>query len=311
VLKGKKSKWCHLNRWPSRIALTFIGSFFLIFYATYVPLPNEKHPICFYTTHRKDDLRRVTLKALKRASRTVHIHTYALTDPQILSLLMKKAREGVSVNITYHQKNTPKLGSLPLFHLHPEKRSGLMHAKWMVIDETFTLLGTANLTSSSLVMHENLQMGIFSSTFAKALISPSSFQEKIAEQTLSFFLLPSSIAEEALINQLSQAKYTVDIALFTFTHPRIVDLLISLKQQGVAISITLDQSSARGASKKAFDRCVKGGIPINLSQGLPLFHHKWALIDDSTLILGSANWTQAAFKKNKDFILFLSPLIKT
>ena len=31
-----------------------------------------------------------------------------------------------------------------------------------------------------------------------------------------------------------------------------------------------------------------------------LLHHKWIYIDQTTLVLGSANLTQAAFKKNRD-----------
>ena len=47
-----------------------------------------------------------------------------------------------------------------------------------------------------------------------------------------------------------------------------------------------------------------------LSQGRELLHHKWAVIDDRVLAMGSANWTKAAFNKNSDFLFFLSPLDK-
>ena len=38
---------------------------------------------------------------------------------------------------------------------------------------------------------------------------------------------------------------------------------------------------------------------------MQLLHHKWALIDKETLIVGSANWTTAAFTKNQDCFLVL------
>ena len=52
----------------------------------------------------------------------------------------------------------------------------------------------------------------------------------------------------------------------------------------------------------------KEGIIILLSQGRELLHHKWAIFDDELLVIGSANWTKAAFSKNHDFLLFLSSL---
>jgi len=300
VLKAKKSKFF----------LLVLGSSLLVFYATYFPLPTEKDPLCLYSTHGRDDLRLVTLKAIKKAQHSIHIHTYALTDPQVLSLLMKKARAGVSVHITYHRKNTPRLEKLPYLHLHPEKGSGLMHTKWIIVDEILVLLGTANLTTSSLMMHENCLIGFFAPDFAKNLINPSFYQGKIGTQTITFFLLPDQKGLYYLLNTLDQAKSRVDVAQFTFTHPLLVQKLIELHQKDLSIGITLDQTGARGASKKAFETLLQAGLPVNVSQGIPLFHHKWALVDQSTLVLGSANWTQAAFNKNKDFILFLSPLKK-
>jgi phosphatidylserine/phosphatidylglycerophosphate/cardiolipin synthase-like enzyme len=47
-----------------------------------------------------------------------------------------------------------------------------------------------------------------------------------------------------------------------------------------------------------------------LSQGQQLLHHKWAIVDEEQWIMGSANWTKAAFAKNEDFLLILSTLTK-
>ncbi|MGH2611481.1 MAG: phospholipase D-like domain-containing protein, partial [Rhabdochlamydiaceae bacterium] len=68
--------------------------------------------------------------------------------------------------------------------------------------------------------------------------------------------------------------------------------------------------TAYGASKKAVQKLSSAGIEIFLSSGLPLLHHKWAYIDHKELILGSTNWTEAAFRKNEDVLLFLKPLSK-
>lgn len=289
----------------SRFFLLAIGATFLVFYATYFPLPTEKTPVRFYSTHLREDLRLIVLKALKTAKQSIHVHTYALTDPHVLSLLMEKAKEGLEVHVTYHRKNTPRLEKLPHIHLHPEKGRGLMHTKWIVVDEKLALLGTANLTSSSLMMHENFLVGFYAPEFAKALVSPSFYQGTVGLSDLTFYLLPDTRALPHLIEVLEDAQKKIHLAMFTFTHPQIVEKLIELHERGVEVEVTLDQMGARGASKKASNALQAAGVPVRISQGMPLFHHKWALIDETTLVLGSANWTRAAFKKNKDYILFI------
>ena len=75
------------------------------------------------------------------------------------------------------------------------------------------------------------------------------------------------------------------------------------------VYVALDFYAARGASKKALQRFYEQGIPCYISLGgSKLLHHKWAIIDGSILLLGSANWTVSAFNKNDDCIFKLSPL---
>jgi phosphatidylserine/phosphatidylglycerophosphate/cardiolipin synthase-like enzyme len=96
--------------------------------------------------------------------------------------------------------------------------------------------------------------------------------------------------------------------MFTLTHPEITQALLRAKKRGVEVTIAADYYTAKGASKKTLETMRNGGIKILNSQGRQLLHHKWAIIDDLTLIMGSANWTKAAFSKNQDFLFFLFPL---
>jgi len=284
----------------------------IIFYALKVSLPSIQFPIQFYSTHNHDDLKLVLIHAIKGAQRSIHCRTYALTDLSILSLLKKKARKGVDVHLYYHKKTSPKLILLEdtHFHFHPIQERGLMHEKLWIIDESQIFFGSANMTYSSLKMHENSILGVYSPQLAQALMQPCNTEiiHVIQEQTIHYFSLPNAKALDSLLALLDQAKKRIHLFLFTFTHPKIVEKLVELYTKGIQITLTIDASTSRGASKKAVTTLAKAGIPIYLSQGLQLFHHKWALVDDHTLILGSANWTQSAFNRNRDFILLLYPL---
>jgi cardiolipin synthase len=49
-------------------------------------------------------------------------------------------------------------------------------------------------------------------------------------------------------------------------------------------------------------------IPGRLNTGNKLLHYKFAYIDETILVNGSANWTNAAFKVNDDYFIVLYPL---
>ncbi len=243
------------------------------------------------------------------------MHMYGITDPDVISVLRKKASEGIPISIEYDKKasSLKLLKTLPpTVQLHPSSLKGLMHRKILIIDEATLLLGSANLTTASLMHHDNLVVGIYSPPLAAFLHHPTApfFSFTVNELQGEIWLLPDKKlkALSKLISTVHAAKKTIKIAMFTLTHPEIADALIAAKQRGVHVEVAIDYYTAKGASEKCIAQLETAGIEILLSQGKELLHHKWALFDDHLLIMGSANWTKAAFQKNDDFLIFFSRL---
>lgn len=240
---------------------------------------------------------------------------YGITDPIIFQSLTRLAARGIEIAIDYDPSASSKklIRSLPSsIRATPIAIKGLMHRKMIIIDQQMVFLGSANLTPASLHHHDNLVIGLHDPGLAKFLRHPNgphfTWQNVSSEGTL--WLLPDGGKEalDALITHLAQASRSIHIAMFTFTHPRIVQALIAAKNRGVDVRIAIDRYTAKGASKKALATLEKGGVTLLIHQGPQLLHHKWAWIDDSILIMGSANWTQAAFNKNHDFLLFMTKM---
>ncbi len=243
------------------------------------------------------------------------MHMYGITDPDVISILGKKASEGIPICIEYDKKASSQklLKTLPsTVELHPSSSKGLMHRKIVIIDQTTLLLGSANLTTASLRHHDNLVVGLYCPPLAAFLHHPTApfFPFTAKEIEGEIWLLPDKElkALNKLTNTIQSAKKTIKIAMFTLTHPRIADALISAKKRGVCVEVAVDYYTAKGASEKCIAKLKAAGIEILLSQGQELLHHKWALLDDRILIMGSANWTKAAFQKNDDFLMFFSRL---
>lgn len=124
---------------------------------------------------------------------------------------------------------------------------------------------------------------------------------------------------------LSQAAHTIDLALFVFSEQRIADQLKASVAAGVTLRALIDPSFVYRNYSEALDmlgvslpnqRCKieannqPWDSPIG-SVGSPRLttgdklHHKFGLIDRSTVIVGSHNWSHAANTKNDEALLVI------
>lgn len=264
----------------------------------------------------RQNLSRTLLSAIEKAKKSIHLVTYGLSDKKILSTLKKKDLPPKDMKIFYDKRASSPI-CLPNHNAYAVAQKGLTHQKILVIDRKKTFLGSANFTSSSLVVHENFILGLYSKELASFLMQktpfyPGYFHTEIDHHSIDLYLLPDKKNEAlpALTQELRQAKKSLDIALFTLTHPAIVDEIILAKERKVQVRVFIDRRARLGASAKAIEKLLEHHIPVFVNQKFSLFHHKMAFIDKNTLIIGSANWTLSAFKKNSDCLLFLRNLTK-
>lgn len=278
------------------------------------PLPVENQPPLLYASQCNDDLRKVFLSAIDDAKESIYLVIYSLTDEKILSALHKKASEGVAVIIVY-DPSTPKIHikrrELPI-KIIPWKGSGLMHEKILVVDQKQVWVGSANMTTESLRLHDNNIVALSSSALAKAVEKREHLDLIMGGQRVEFWILPEEKKEalNKLISLIRVAKTSLKVAMFSWTHPQITKAVIEAHMRGVAVEAVIDHGQGTGASAETVEELLLSGIPVGLSQ-TELLHHKWALVDDKILITGSANWTRAAFSKNEECFLVIHDLTET
>ena len=282
---------------------------FLIRAALDPSLPSPKNPIVFYSNQQRDDFRLVLKKAFSLAERSIAITMYAITGEELIKKLYQKANAGIDVQIWHDRKSGSAQIQTPILAT-AVKTKGLMHRKIVTTDDACVFIGSANMTTSSLVLHDNLSVGFYHPPLAHFLKAPTSsyFDFKLESQSCRLWLLPDLKALDYLVGQLEQARSSIFVAMFTLTHPKLLEALVQAQDRGVQVTVALDHYAARGASRKAVKFLQEQKIPVVFSQGLQLLHHKWAYIDRSQVILGSTNWTQAAFTKNQDCLVFLNSL---
>jgi cardiolipin synthase len=278
-------------------------------------LPSQKHPRLLYSNQERKDLKLTLLKSIKTSQNFIGIFVYTLTDKKIISALNQRAEQSIPITIWIDKKQQgslrKKLHSSIELITRPQK--GLMHQKIFLFDDQ-VFLGSTNLTTTSLRMHQNLMLGLHSPPLSqhlkRYLLNGTKPDPYFLQATLEFYCLPSKEGEKRILELIEKAKTEILVAQFTFTHPQITEALINAQKRGVEVRVVIDYLSSKGASKKVVEKLLQNKIPLSFNRSGALMHHKMAFIDREIFILGSTNWTKSAFSKNQDDLIFLKKLSK-
>ena len=241
--------------------------------------------------------------------------------------------------------------------------SGLMHHKFLVIDQEIVLTGSANTTSSGihgdagapssrgnvnhvlrlkskalakLFRNEFHRLwgdgpgGQHNSRFGLQKQSGPTQSVQVGEAKVEVLFAPHSKSNpnhglNVLEEHLSKAEQSIDLALFVFSAQQLADVLRERADAGVKIRLIADPGFAsrpfsevldllgvalpdknckleRG--NRVFQKPLRGVGTPRLARGDKL-HHKFAVIDDKTVITGSFNWSPAAAHTNDETLLVI------
>lgn len=245
------------------------------------------------------------------------------------------------------------------------KGSGLMHHKFMVVDQRLVITGSTNWTLSGihgdftqpdsrgnanglLVINNRSLAQVFATEFALMWgdgpdgAEDSQFGLQKPYRAAQLVSVPGSTVEvqfsptsktqpwstsvNGLIDKtLGQATQSIDMALFVFSEQTLANDLFQVRQRGVSIKALIDPDFAYRSYSEGLDllgltlanhQChyearnypwpqpiATVGIP-QLPEGDKL-HHKFAVMDGQTVIIGSQNWSQAANETNDENLLVI------
>lgn len=138
--------------------------------------------------------------------------------------------------------------------------------------------------------------------------------------------VPWAASSNGLIaRMLSQANAQIDLALFVFSEQPLADVLEQQHNEGVEIRALIDPQFAYQNYSEALDLlgvalsrrnapCTAEGNNRPWSEPIPgvgvpqlpegdLLHHKYGVVDQTLVIIGSHNWSAAANQRNDETLL--------
>ena len=120
--------------------------------------------------------------------------------------------------------------------------------------------------------------------------------------TWHVYFSPGGESTFSICQTLNRAKSTVLVQAYSFTSAPIAEALVKAHQRGVKVQVILDRSQKTQKYSSA-DFLVNSGIPTRIDAAHAIAHNKVMIIDGTTVITGSFNFTTAAEDKNAENLL--------
>ncbi len=115
------------------------------------------------------------------------------------------------------------------------------------------------------------------------------------------------LPSEFLVQQMDQAKYSIDVCIYGFSKDNIIDAIIRAHKRGVRVRVVGDARHL-GYGNPGYERLVDNEIPMQVGNQFHIMHNKFFLIDDRFVYVGTGNITSTGFGRNNNNWVYMDSL---
>lgn len=109
-----------------------------------------------------------------------------------------------------------------------------------------------------------------------------------------------------IVEVIDQAKKSIYVQAYSFTSTPIMRALLLAKRRGVDVQVILDKSHVKNKQYSAATFFTNNQIPLLIDYKPDIAHNKVMIIDKTTVITGSFNFTKAAQFRNAENVLVIN-----
>ena len=272
--------------------------------------------------------------AINGARFSVDMAAYSLNLWSIRDALIHAYQRGVKVRMVMESDNMDvqevqalKDTGIPIIG---DQREGLMHNKFMVIDQSEVWTGSLNFTVSGTYKDNNNLIRIQSSEVAEAYTCE--FNEMFDEDLfgmdtgsttpyppltingtpVEIYFSPDDGVAERIIDLVNGAQESIYFMAYTFTSQDIGTAIIERAHAGVSVAGVMDTDQILSNQGTEYDKFMQSGLDIRKDGNKGLMHHKVIIIDQKIVITGSYNFTKSAeISNDENIVIIFSPDVAT
>lgn len=265
--------------------------------------------------------------AIRLARASVDVAVLQLDLWSIRDALLEAHRDGVKVRLVVESdySDNPELQELveagiPVLG---DRREGLMHNKFTIIDRQEVWTGSMNYTITDGYRNNNHLVRIHSPQLAQNYTvefeemfvddsfgpgSPANTPNPIVTENgtrLESCFSPDDGCESKLVSLIEEAQQSIHFLAFSFTSDRLADALIERIEAGVEVSGVMEEAQAKSNNGTEFNRLQTAGAEVWLDGNPRNMHHKVLIIDEQIVMFGSYNFSFFAETYNDENLIIM------
>jgi len=268
------------------------------------------------------------VQAIDRAQVSVDAALYSLSLKSVRDALLRAHKRGVRVRLVMESENmdravpeTLKEAGIPMIG---DRRQGLMHNKFIVIDGQEVWTGSTNLTNSGVYSDNNNLIRIrskevaadYSKEFEEMFLEDKFGRDKVAATPFPKVVMPDGTRVEvyfspddgvaaAILPLLSSAKESIYFLAYSFTANDLGEAILERAKAGVQVHGVMEKDQVASNRGTEFDPFRQAGLDVRLDGNSGQMHHKVFIIDRAIVIFGSYNFSASAEEQNDENLLVI------
>jgi len=123
-------------------------------------------------------------------------------------------------------------------------------------------------------------------------------------QSTEVCFTPGGDCTSRIVDTIAAAQHTVLVQAYSFTSAPIAKALVDARKRGIDVRVILDRSQQTERYSGA-DFLANNGVPVQIDTAHAIAHSKVMVIDGTTVITGSFNFTKAAQERNAENLLVI------
>ncbi len=266
------------------------------------------------------------IKVIDQAQKTIDLAAYEFDLENVAHALVRAKGRGVTVRMVTDTDNVDEIGVEILkkakIKVVDDKRSAIMHNKFLIIDGEWVWTGSWNLTVNCTYRNNNNAILIHSPALARnyqikfnAMFEDQQFgpsrksgtttpQLTINGVRVENYFAPEDKIGNKLVDLVKGAKKSIHFMAFSFTLSDLGQAMRTQAKKGVEVRGVFEtrgsdtQYSEYEAMRKARLDVLTDGNPYTM-------HHKVIIIDGEIVVFGSYNFTSNADQSNDENLLII------
>ncbi len=266
-------------------------------------------------------------EAIHQAKLSVEVAMHSLDLWSVGDALLAAHRRGVAVRVVVESDQLASAEVQDLIEngipVRDDRKAGLMHNKFTIIDRLEVWSGSMNYTVSSAYRSDNNLIRIRSVDLAQDYLvefdemfldhqfgsnSPANTPFPVVNVNgtqVEVYFSPDDGTIERLIALVQNAQHEILFMAYSFTDDDLATAMIEAVISGINVAGVMDKSQALGNTGGEYVNLLENGIDVRLDGNPHSMHHKVIIIDDQIVITGSYNFSNSAKTRNDENTLVI------